>query len=37
MLSVCGGGGGYLTHVPTFDAEPKSAKTPNSLCLGVGG
>ena len=25
------GGGGYRTQLPTFDAESKSAKVPNSL------
>ena len=35
MSDVCmleGGGGCYLIHVPTFDAESKSAKIQNSLC-----
>ena len=31
-----GGGGVYLTHVPIFDAESKSANILNSLCLGWG-
>ena len=31
------GGGGFQTQFPTFDAEPKYAKIPNSLSLYGGG